>query len=379
MQVNGGGRMAGPAISRREAIRALAAVPLLATAARAGHAEDPGKALIEFGWDEPDTAFMRREIGAMAETPFDGCVFHANFQGTEGDSASFAWECFGRRAFNEGELLGAIEDLAATDFGRFRQNFLRVNTTPADLDWFDDFRPVLANCRLAARITREGACRGLLFDTEPYEGKLFDYREQRDAGSKPWDSYADQARLRGREVMEAFQQGRPDLTILLTFGYTYPWKQSEQGRIPLAECNDGLLAPFLDGMVEVAGPEVRIVDGYELSYSYRQPAQFADARRTILEGVRPIVDDPDAYHRAVTAGFGLWMDYQWRDRGWSTDDIAGNYFTPEVLEASVRAALDQADEFVWIYTEQPRWWTPDGGSSALPDAYDAAIRRARSS
>ena len=379
MRAEGGDRSAGSAISRREALRALAASPLLASGSRAGQGEGRGKSLIEFGWDEPDTAFMRRHLEVMAQTPFDGCVFHANYRGAGGDSGSFAWECFGRRAFTEGELAGAIEDLQATDFGRFRQNFLRVNTTPADLDWFDDFEAVRANCRLAARITREGACRGLLFDTEPYQGKLFDYRQQRDAGSKPWDTYADQARRRGREVMEAFQEGRNDLTILLTFGYTYPWKQSEQGRIPLAECDDGLLAPFLDGMVEAAGDDVRIVDGYELSYSYREPARFDDARRTILEGVLPIVDDPDAYHRAVSAGFGIWMDYQWRERGWSTDDPSVNYFTPEALEASVRAALNQADEFVWIYTETPRWWTPEGGSDALPDAYDMAIRRARGS
>src|SRR5689334_1414081 len=35
------------------------------------------KRLIEFGWDEPDTAFMKKHIGEMEKTPFDGCVFHA--------------------------------------------------------------------------------------------------------------------------------------------------------------------------------------------------------------------------------------------------------------------------------------------------------------
>src|SRR5438093_1619249 len=34
------------------------------------------KKLIEFGWDEPDTAFMRAHVREMEKSPFDGCVFH---------------------------------------------------------------------------------------------------------------------------------------------------------------------------------------------------------------------------------------------------------------------------------------------------------------
>ena len=30
------------------------------------------KSLIEFGWDEPDTAFMRAHITEMEKLPFDG-------------------------------------------------------------------------------------------------------------------------------------------------------------------------------------------------------------------------------------------------------------------------------------------------------------------
>jgi len=37
------------------------------------------KKVIEFGWDEPDTAFLRQHIGQMERALFDGCVFHVNF------------------------------------------------------------------------------------------------------------------------------------------------------------------------------------------------------------------------------------------------------------------------------------------------------------
>src|SRR4051812_43770006 len=93
------------------------------------------KKLIEFGWDEPDTAFMRQHIAEMEKTPFDGTVFHV-----PGD---FLWQCWGKRTFTEKELAPAIDDLKHTPIARFKHNLLRFNVTPGDVDWFDDFTPVL--------------------------------------------------------------------------------------------------------------------------------------------------------------------------------------------------------------------------------------------
>jgi hypothetical protein len=55
------------------------------------------------------------------------------------------------------------------------------------------------------------------------------------------------------------------------------------------------------------------------------------------------------------------------------DDFSKNHFTPAEFEAAVRSALEVSDEYVWIYTEQPRWWT----SERLPAAYIDALRSAR--
>jgi hypothetical protein len=32
---------------------------------------------------------------------------------------------------------------------------------------------------------------------------------------------------------------------------------------------------------------------------------------------------------------------------------------------------------VWIYTEQPRWWSAEGKTVKLPEPYAEAVRRAR--
>ena len=87
--------------------------------------------------------------------------------------------------------------------------------------------------------------------------------------------------------------------------------------------------------------------------------------------------DRAAYRRVVSAGFGLWLDYDWRKKGWNTRDLEKNHFSPAGFETSLRAALEQSDEYVWIYTETPRWWSEKGESVALPPAYADAIRRVR--
>ena len=367
--------------SRRTIARVILAFVLIAPAFQAASLADgpdrPVKRLIEFGWDEPDTAFLRRHIGEMEKSPFDGCVFHVMATDPQGRSENFAWLGWGKRRFTEAELKSARDDLEATTSRRLTHNFLRFNTAPADLDWFDDHDAIVNNARLAAKVALAGRCAGILFDVEEYQGKLFTYSKQRDIKTKSWDEYASRARRRGREVMRAFQEGFPGLTILLTFGHSLPRKESEGGKKPPAETDYGLLAPFLDGLVDEARGKTRIVDGFELSYGYRELAKFDEGYRQMKEGVLPIVADPAKYRQFVSAGFGLWMDYDWRKEGWDEGNPSRNYFTPETFEASLRHAINRSDEYVWIYTETPRWWTEGGGRVKLPDAYDGAIRRAR--
>ena len=199
-------------------VAALAAVTVAAPPSRSAAGSVPGKKLIEFGWDEPDTAFMRDHAAEMDKTPFDGCVYHLRYLQPDGKDADFLWACWGKQAFTTRQVQHAIDDLKATRFQRLRHNFLRFNVTPGDLDWFDDYSAVINNARLAAQVAREGGV-GILFDTEQYKAQLFDYRKQPGASTRTWEQYAAQARQRGREVMQAFQEGFPGLKVLMTFGY----------------------------------------------------------------------------------------------------------------------------------------------------------------
>src|SRR3954451_23584595 len=100
----------------RKAATIFLVIVLLTSLARVCYCE---KKLIEFGWDEPDTRFMREHIKEMEQTPFDGCVFTVAAKNADGTSTQFISECWGRRKFNKSELQNAVEDLKATRFKKF--------------------------------------------------------------------------------------------------------------------------------------------------------------------------------------------------------------------------------------------------------------------
>jgi len=327
------------------------------------------KKLIEWGWDEPDTKFIRENIQRMEELPFDGLIFHV----LSSKGGNLVWEMWGTRRFELAEFQHAIDDLKATPFRRLNDRFLRVNVSPGTVDWFDDqaWAVVLQNYTVAAQVAKQGGCRGFMFDVEQYESHLFDYRRQLHRETKPFAEYQAKVRQRGQEWMKAVGGQFPDLTVLLTFGYSIA--QPSGGAKDRSEVSYGLLADFLDGMLDACPAETKIVDAWEGAYTYKQEDQFRNAYDTIKVKSADWSAVPERYRRHVQAGFGLWMDCRWRQVGWNVDDFAKNHFTPEAFENSVRLALKTSDQYVWIYTEQPRWWTRE----KLPQAYIEAVRAAQ--
>ena len=133
----------------------MGAWALLATVAVAAE-PTRSKMLIEFGWDEPGTAFMLEHAAHIEATPFDGCVFHADAVDEQGKPLAFTWQCWGKQTFSDAALRRSLDDLKATQFHHFTHHFLRFNTAPADLDWFDDYSAVVNNAKLAATFARTG-------------------------------------------------------------------------------------------------------------------------------------------------------------------------------------------------------------------------------
>jgi len=328
-----------------------------------------GRKVIEWGWDESDTKFMRANIEKMEQFPFDGLIFHVT--SLRGDN--LAWEVWGGKKFASDDFQQAVEDLKATKFNCFTDRFLRVNVTPAKTDWFDDeaWAAEVNNFGVAAEIAKKGRCKGFMFDTEQYEGvTVFDYRKQKDKDKRTFAEYRAKVRQRGREWIKSVIKDYSDITILLTFGYEVSlWRAAKPKDRSTAEY--GLLADLLDGVLEGCSKETVVVDAYEFAYPYKERKQFEQGYETIKSKALDWTAAPEKYMAHVRAGFGIWMDHKRKD--WSVSDFSKNYFSPREFEAAVRSALEISDGYVWIYSERPKWWT----NEMLPKEYVEALRHAR--
>jgi hypothetical protein len=208
-----------------------------------------------------------------------------------------------------------------------------------------------------------------MFDTEQYNAQVFHYAKQKHQTTKTFDEYRAKVRQRGAEWMKAVNGPFPGITIMMTYAYSIIGGQPK-GRQPNFY---GLLGDFLDGMLDAATPQTKLVDAWEGAYTYAKERQFQWAYDRIKAELPKLAADPEKYRRHFQAGFGIWMDCNSNSIGWHVDDLSKNSFTPAKFENSVRLALHRTDQYVWIYTERLRWWT----NEKLPPAYVEALSKAR--
>src|SRR5688572_18657927 len=124
-------------------MRVLAVVLLAYVTALAAEPSTEGKKLIQYGWDSPDTAFLRKNVKAMVNSPFDGMMLTvrpARGEGKLGGMDSLGWMVFRPEKFTPEMYQHAIDDLAAAKSAKFTDHFLAVISHPAEsgFDWFDD-------------------------------------------------------------------------------------------------------------------------------------------------------------------------------------------------------------------------------------------------
>ena len=332
------------------------------------------KRVIEFGWDIPDTEFVKNNISEMEKKPFNGVVLNVKYNNQDKYLESIA---FSNIYLQYEGVSKAIEDLKATNFEKFTDNFLRFNVTPGNVDWYDDCGPILNNVEIATRITKEGELKGIFLDVEQYGFPLFKYRSLKYKSAKSFNEYVQQARTRGKQFIETINRIYPDITIILTFGYYLGTLDGKD----LSHSDYSLLPAFLDGILEGSSAQTAIADGFEFSYGFRVTQQFIEGYKIIKEkslelggaGLKPAPTIEDKYRSIVKAGFGLWLDYDSGSRRWHTNYLSKNYFTPEEFKNSLISAQTISDKYVWIYSERLNWWTDNN----LPKAYIDAVRGAR--
>jgi hypothetical protein len=334
----------------------------------------PGKKLIEYGWDVPTPAQMGEELAAMEKRPFDGLIFRLN-----GGHNAFVLKALEPAMFAEDARV-----LRRLQFTRFTDNFVLIwASPPAGFDWFDDtqWQVIDTNAEMLVDMAQAGRVRGICFDPEPYDFRLWDYAKQPQAKAHTFAEYRAKVRERGAQLMRAFEKPMPGATIL-TFFHVSRYDRfatlSETERARRLETEGwGLMPDFFVGMLESASPKARFIDGNESAYYYTSREQYFRAYHAIRQrglGLVP-AELREKYQRQVQAGQALYVDHYFALRQPDTKQYLSYRMTPEErarwFEHNTYWALYTTDEYVWCYSERMNWWkgqTPPGLEAAIVSA-----------
>ena len=370
----------------------FALLVLLTTAAVGAEPADMRvrKKLIATGWDHPDSEQLLAHLAEMEKQPFDGVVLELIGRTADGKPCPLR-PAFCNQVWQPAWFQTNIDQLRACKCKRFTDNFITVGANPGDVDWFDDagWRQVVEHWRIAAWIAKQSGCKGLLFDPEPYTAPHLQFGYAAQAGHKQhsFNEYAEKARQRGRQIMHAVVKEYPNITLFCYFMNSVSATATGRAdpRLALATQGYGLYPAMIDGWLDAAPPGVVLVDGCESAYLFNSRQQFLEAALQMKIACQELVSPANRakYRAQVQASYGIYLDAYWtpKDSMWYIDGRGGSRV--ERLRINTADALAAADEYVWIYGEQFRWWTTPNGSvkpktwpEALPGC-DGALRYAR--
>jgi hypothetical protein len=353
----------------------IACVSLAASVARAAiPLPGTGKKVIEYGWDVPTPAQMHEDLAAMEKRPFDGLIFRLS----AGHNA-FVTQPLEPSKFTEDERI--LRDLR---FTRFTDNFVLVwGSPPAGFDWFDEaqWQGIIKNAELLVGVAQAGRVRGICFDPEPYDFSLWDYAKQPKAKAHTFEEYRAKVRLRGAQLMTAFEKRMPGAKILTFFHVSLYDRLADlpepERAQRLAPESWGLMPDFFVGMLEGASLKAQFIDGNENAYYYTSREQYFRAYHAIHQRALNLVPPElrDKYERQVRAGQALYVDQNFALRQPKTEQYLSYRMTPEErakwFEHNTYWALYTTDEYVWCYSERMNWWkdqTPPGLEAAIVNA-----------
>ena len=321
------------------------------------------KKLIELGWDIPTTAFLKSNWMSMeTNTPFDGVIFKAEGRDADERRSWSTLALWDNQPWPQERLATALADLRGCGFIRFQSNFLRINASPGDLSWADDagWAVFVDKITLCARLSKEGGCKGLALDFESYGAKQFRF----DPGQgRAFAEAGVLARRRGRQFMQAIAGPFPS-AVLLALRLNSANLQAGHSDDPpavLVAGDYGLLAPFIDGMLDQLPPAMTLVDGCEEGYFMDSAEEFFRAAAQIRSWSGPAIalvspENRAKYRQQVQVGFGFYLDLFLNEPG-------SKYYSPPLngsrlarLRRNLAFARAATDEYVWVDGEQCRWW-----------------------
>lgn len=353
------------------------------------------KKLLMFGWHMPSPTYLRDNLALIERHPFDGVCIKLPAAVGEGEVFDVTkWRGVSQAARDaEMAILSSIpRSEILTD------NFV-VLYGASTMNWFSDadWEAVLEHTRYTARAAKAAGCKGVCWDAEPYHDiNPWRFVTLPTHGQHSYAEHVAVVRKRGAQFMQALQDELPGLTVfalrmLSDYGDGSPFAQKVLSQHDphvqqktLEACWWSLHHAFINGMIEVAGPGVTLVDGNEDAYFYTSAIEFYRIHPTLHQDalmlVAPELHDRYRAHYRISHSvsmdymIGAWagllngfQDYLTKQANELTEAQRAQWF-----EHNTYYALATADEYVWVYTEEYNWWTnenmPLGFSNALASA-----------
>jgi len=299
--------------------------------------------------------YVREHFAHIETLPFDGLVL----------STATGRALMSGTARSYAQIDGDFAPLGGLAFTRMKHNFALVNVDrPAD--FFGDWSVTIENFRLLARVLKEKGVEGIFFDNEDYDRPLFNHPEDCSDPAKSLAEYRAQARLRGRQIMQAVAGEYPGIVVMAFHG-PYSSAPDTPDAVRRGQTNwqsEELRGPFSAGFIEGLDSRSRFIDGGEV-YAYRTVADFQgsyDYRKTGIATVAADCPFIDAFLRPV------WPLKVGISFGVYNLPFGGQSMNPTIMRPTLERALRRCDSFVWLYSEELNWNAPGEAAQSWVDA-----------
>lgn len=310
-------------------------------------------------------AVIAKQLDRIENLPFDGMFINsvAGWRLMRGEKYPYEkmWEEF------------AVLENA---FRKFEHNYLYIFIDfPGDL-WDDAAWDItVENFANMARIAKKLACKGIVYDNEPYmEGRWENYGEDYQNPDYDLAAHGEQVRYRGKQVMEAMAAIYPEIEI---FNYHGPYcsEPKTPARVRLHQVgtwdNYELRGPFIVGMMQGKGAHATVIDGGEV-YQYRTVEDFEISYQWRKNDIASEETDSWMIPQDMRSGWGdnINISFGVMCSAW----VPGFPMNPEIMRTSLGNALKRTDKYVWYYTDRYSWLVP----GKIDPAWEKMVREVRS-
>jgi len=338
---------------------------LQASSAPAPAAQD--KALVYAGWfgnTLPTPGFIAANKSFLETQPFNGLIVYLRSSSLGINASTGVMKNVPLSYDAIDSVLNPIKDM---EFTQLKQNFgLVLGTTPPD--FFDDWSTIVDNFANLARAAKNAGLKGIAFDNEQYFAPWGNYPTGVAYPGASLAQYQVQARLRGRQVMEAMVAEFPAIVVVTLHGpYVSEPSAPESLNFPQWQSGNELLGPFFAGFQEGSSVAGQNVDGGEL-YDLRSAEDFQQnyvwRRYDIASSAVNCAYIPSALRTT-------WADNISISFGVYDLPFGGKSMNPAILTTTLTNALATADTWVWFYAEDSTYLLPESQGGATDEWVDA--------